>query len=54
MIYINIEHAIFLNRPPDEFHVRVTQTADEIKALLEAGFDYILEKGGHCFFRKRK
>jgi len=54
MLYINIEQAVFQNTPPDEFHVKVAQTTEEIKTLLEAGFEYILQKDSLAFFRKRK
>jgi len=54
MIYINVEHAIFQNGPPDQFHVRVAHTLEEIKSLLEAVFDYVLTIDGLCYFRKRK
>lgn len=54
MIYINIEHAIFINAAPEEFHVKVAQTAEEISALLETGFEYVLQKDGLAYFRKRK
>ncbi|MBS7616500.1 tyrosine-type recombinase/integrase [Candidatus Bathyarchaeota archaeon] len=52
-IYINIEQAIFENAP-EEFHVKVAQTPEEIKALLEVGFEYVCIKDGLMFFRKRK
>jgi len=54
MLYVNIEQAIFHNTPPEEFHVRVAETAEEIKELLEAGFEYVLQKDGLAYFRKRK
>ncbi len=53
LIYINLENAIF-QVESDEFHVRVAETSDEIKALLEVGFEYVCQKGGLLFFRKRK
>jgi len=52
-VYINIEQALFQTQN-EEFHVRVAQTVEEIKELLEAGFDYVCEKDGLMFFRKRK
>lgn len=54
MLYVNIEQAIFHNTLPEEFHVRVAETAEEIKELLEAGFEYVLQKDGLAYFRKRK
>jgi len=52
-IYINIEQALFTDQP-DEFHVKVAEKPEEIKALLEVGFEYVCEKAGLMFFRKRK
>jgi len=52
-IYINIEQAIF-EQAPEEFHVKVTSDSKEIKELLEVGFEYVCEKDGLMFFRKRK
>ena len=54
MIYINIEQAIFINTTSEDFHVKVAQTAEEIKSLLETGFEYVLQKDGLAYFRKRK
>jgi len=53
MIYIDVEKALF-QMSNDEFHVRVARSPEEIKALLEVGFEYVCEKDGLLFFRKRK
>ncbi|MCD6241393.1 site-specific integrase [Candidatus Bathyarchaeota archaeon] len=53
-IYITLERAIFGEGSDSEYHVKVAKTPDEIKALLEVGFEYICEKDGLLFFRKRK
>ena len=53
MIYINLENAIFQNSS-EEFHVSVAKTPEEVKGLLESGFDYVCGKDGLLFFRKRK
>ncbi len=52
-VYINIEQALFQEQN-DEFHVKTAQTPEEIKALLEVGFEYVCQKDGIMFFRKRK
>jgi len=52
-IYINLEQAVF-NSVNDEFHVKTAERPEEIKALLEVGFEYVCEKDGLAFFRKRK
>lgn len=53
-IYITIERTIFSESNDDEFTVKVTCKPEEIKNLLEVGFQYICEKDGMLFFRKRK
>ncbi len=53
MVYIQIERALF-NETDAEFTVRIAKTPDEIKELLEAGFEYVCEKDGFLFFRRRK
>jgi hypothetical protein len=52
-IYIDVEHALFQTQN-DESHVRVAQTPEEIKTLLEVGFEYVCEKDGLLFLQKRK
>jgi integrase len=52
-IYINIEHAIFQSET-DEFNVKVAEKPEGTKTLLEVGFEYVCEKDGLMFFRKRK
>ena len=53
LLYIQIEKAIFQDTD-DQFTVKVAKTPEDIKALLEVGFDYICEKDGLMFLRKRK
>ena len=53
-VYIHIERSLFLNAPPDEYHVKVAKTQEEITQLLGTGFEYVLQKDGLAFFRKRK
>jgi len=53
LIYIDLERACF-PRADDGYHVRVAQTPEEITELIEAGFEYVLEKDGLVYFRKRK
>jgi len=38
----------------DEFTVRVVKAPEEIKGLLEVGFEYVCEKEDLMFLRKRK
>ena len=36
------------------FICKVTRNSDEIQELIEAGFEFVLEKDGLAYFRKRK
>jgi len=53
-IYITLEKTIFGDPYNQEFHAKVASTSEEIKALLEVGYEYVCEKEGLLFFRKRK
>jgi len=52
-IYITIERTVF-EPSSDEYTVKVTKEPEEIKELLEIGFEYICEKEELVFLRKRK
>ena len=52
-IYITIERTLF-ESTSDEFTVRVVERPEEVKALLEVGFEYVLQKDNLIFIRKRK
>jgi hypothetical protein len=53
LLYIQLEQALF-KEESSEFHVKTTSDPEEIKSLLEVGFEYICSKDGLMFFRKRK
>ena len=53
MRYIQLEETLF-EENEDEFTVRIASSQEEIKGLLEVGFEFICEKDGRLFFRKRK
>jgi integrase len=53
LLYIQLAEVIF-KETTDEFTVRVAQEPKEIKELLEVGFEFVCEKDGLMFFRKRK
>ncbi len=53
LLYIQLEKTIFKENA-DSFHVKVATKPEEIKQLLETGFEYICEKGDLLYFRKRK
>jgi hypothetical protein len=52
-IYINIERTMF-EPARDEFTVKVAEKAEEIRTLLETGFEYVCQKGSLVFLRKHK
>jgi len=43
-----------LKETTDEFTVRIATKPNEIKSLLEVGFEYVCEKEGTLYFRKQK
>ena len=53
LLYIQLAEAIF-KQTTDEFTVRVATKPDEIKALLEVGFEFVCKKDELLYFRKRK
>ena len=53
-IYITVERTLFGETGNDEFTVRVSEDPEEIKTLLEVGFQYICQKDNLIFLRKRK
>jgi len=53
LLYIQIEQTLF-KESDDEFTVSAARTPDEIKKLLEVGFEYVCQKDDVLFFRKRK
>ena len=52
-VYINIERTMF-ESTSDEFTVKVAEKPEEIKALLETGFEYVCTKDNLVFLKKRK
>jgi integrase len=52
-IYINIEHTLF-DKYDDVFTVKVVDKPEEIKSLIEVGFEYVCQKDNLIFMRKRK
>jgi integrase len=51
-IYITVERTLF-GEYSDEFAVKVASEPEEIKQLLETGFEYVCSEDGLMFFRKR-
>jgi integrase len=52
-MYIQIAEALFQHEP-EAFTVKVAKTQEEITAHLQVGFEWIGEKDGLVFLRKRK
>jgi integrase len=53
LLYIQVEKILYKD-DSDEFTVKVASHPEETKQLLEVGFQYICEKEGLLYFRKRK
>jgi len=53
LIYVNLESAIFQTEN-DNFHVKTARTPEDITQLLEVGFEYVCQKDGLIYLRKRK
>jgi len=53
LIYIQLEEVLFKNMN-DEYVCKIASTIDEVKALIEIGFEYVCEFDGDKAFRKRK
>lgn len=53
MIYIQLAENLF-KETSDGFAVKVATKPNEIKGLLEVGFEYVCQRDGLMFFRKRK
>ena len=53
-IYIHLEQAIFGENENDEFTVKVAEKPEELKALLEVGFEYVCQKDNLIFLKKRR
>lgn len=51
---INIEKTIYYEGGSEDFHVKIAKTPKEIKSYLEVGFEYVCEKDGLVFLRKRR
>jgi hypothetical protein len=54
MIYINLEQALFHIGKSNEYMTRVAKTVKGTRALLEAGYEYVVDMDGMKLFRKRK
>jgi len=53
LLYVQLAETIFKDLT-DEFTVRIVSESEEIKTLLEVGFEYVCEKDGFLYLRKRK
>jgi hypothetical protein len=52
--YMNIEHTLFEAGVNDQSTIESRKKPEEIKELLEAGFEYVCQKDTLIFLRKRK
>ena len=45
---------MFAESGNDEYTVKIAEIPEEVKALLEVGFEYVCQKDNLIFLRKRK
>jgi hypothetical protein len=50
--YVQLDQALF-DKDADSFTCRVAKTPEGIRELIEAGFEYVIEKDDLIYFRKR-
>jgi hypothetical protein len=53
LLYIQLAETIF-KETKDEYTLRIARDHEEIKALLEVGFEYICKKDDLIYLRKMK
>jgi len=53
LLYIQRAETLF-KETEDEYTVRIVSKPEEIKALLEVGFEFVCEKDDLIYLRKRK
>ena len=53
LLYIQLAETLF-KETEDEYTVRIVSKPEEIKALLEVGFEFVCEKDDLIYLRKRK
>jgi len=53
-VYLHMESIVFGESNDDEYTVKVAEKPEEVKALLELGFEYICQKDNLIFLRKHK
>jgi integrase len=51
--YVKMSEAIYNINADSRIHTRVATTQAEIEALLNSDFDYVMQKDGLAYFRKR-
>jgi hypothetical protein len=52
-LYVQIDETLFKD-VNDEFTTKAAKTPEELKSLIEVGFEYVYQKDDLLFFRKRK
>jgi hypothetical protein len=53
LIYIQLEKALYKERN-DSFTMMAVRDNEQVKAMLEVGFEYVCQKDDLVFLRKRK
>ena len=54
LLYINLEHALFVEGDSQEFHVKAASNVEEACELVKGWFEHVCGLDGKQVFRKRK
>lgn len=53
LVYVQVENALYQNTSED-WTCKVAETTEQVKELIGAGFEFVMQKDSLAFFRKRK
>jgi hypothetical protein len=53
IVYVQIESALYQSLS-DDWTCKVAETAEQVKELIGAGFEFVMQKDSLAYFRKRK
>jgi len=53
LVYVQIESALYQNLS-DDWTYKVAETTEQVKELIGAGFEVVMQKDNLAYFRKRK
>lgn len=53
LVYVQIESALYQSLS-DDWTCKVAENSDQVKELIEAGFEFVMQKDNLAYFRKRE